>query len=49
MLLTNTGIGWAVTGNLKFGVAIGVSTLVVNSIAYFIHERTWNLFRWGQT
>lgn len=49
MLITNTLIGWAITGNITAGVAIGFSTLVVNSIAYVVHERFWNRYRWGQT
>jgi uncharacterized membrane protein len=49
MLITNTLIGWAVTGNIAAGLAIGASTLIVNSVIYILHERLWNHFRWGQT
>lgn len=48
MVVTNTLIGWAVTGRLDLGLAIGVVSLIVNSIAYFIHERLWNLVEWGK-
>jgi uncharacterized membrane protein len=49
MMITNTLIGWAITGNMTAGLAIGVSTLIVNTVAYILHERLWNHFRWGQT
>lgn len=49
MIITNSLIGWAVTGDWQTGLIIGFSTFVVNSIVYIIHERLWNYFRWGQT
>jgi uncharacterized membrane protein len=48
MVVTNTMIGWIVTGNILQGLSIGVMTLVVNSIAYIIHERLWNRINWAQ-
>lgn len=48
MLITNTTIGWAVTGDPAKGLAIGFSTLIVNSVLYIIHERAWNRIEWGR-
>jgi len=48
MLITNTLVGWAVTGNITTGLSIGVGTLVVNTIFYLLHERLWNLIDWGK-
>jgi uncharacterized membrane protein len=48
MVVTNTMIGWIVTGNILQGLSIGVMTLVVNSISYIIHERLWNRINWAQ-
>lgn len=48
MFITNTVIGWAVTGRWDFGITIGLISLVVNSLAYIAHERIWNLFDWGK-
>jgi len=34
--------GWAVTGNYKFGLAIGGIEVVIKLISYFIFERLWD-------
>ncbi len=34
--------GWAVTGNYKFGLAIGGIEVVIKMVSYFIFERLWN-------
>ena len=46
MIVTNSTIGWIVTGDILKGLSIGVMTLVVNSISYYLHERLWNRFDW---
>ena len=33
--------GWLVTGNFKFGLAIGSIEVIVKTIGYFIFERIW--------
>lgn len=48
MIITNSSIGWIVTGDILKGLSIGAMTLVVNSIAYILHERLWNRITWGQ-
>ena len=34
--------GWTVTGNYKFGLAIGGIEVVIKLISYFIFERLWD-------
>ena len=34
--------GWAVTGNYKFGLAIGGIEVVIKMVSYFIFERLWD-------
>jgi uncharacterized membrane protein len=34
--------GWAVTGNFKFGLAIGSIEVVIKMVGYFLFERFWN-------
>lgn len=48
MMITNSLIGWAVSGDPWKGVLVGLSTLVVNSILYVIHERLWNRADWAK-
>lgn len=48
MIITNTIVGWVITGDVMKGLSIGFMTFVVNTIAYIIHERMWNKIRWGQ-
>jgi uncharacterized membrane protein len=48
MMITNSTVGWVVTGDPWKGLSIGAATLVINSISYIIHERLWNRSDWGQ-
>lgn len=48
MMVTNSLIGWAISGDPWKGVLVGLSTLVVNSILYVIHERMWNRADWAK-
>tara|TARA_A100001011_G_C14288151_1_gene834816 strand:- start:879 stop:1070 length:192 start_codon:yes stop_codon:yes gene_type:complete len=33
--------GWAVSGNWKFGLAVGGIDTIVKTVAYFGYERIW--------
>lgn len=50
--LTGSGatmlIAFLVTGNMSFASSIGAIQLVVNTLLYYIHERMWNMIRWGK-
>ena len=35
-------VSWGVTGNLKFGLAVGSIDTVLKTIGYFSYERVWN-------
>ena len=34
--------GWLVSGNWKFGLAVGSIDTVLKTIGYFSYERVWN-------
>lgn len=36
--------GWLVSGNWKFGLAIGSIDTVIKTVGYFSYERAWNKF-----
>lgn len=44
--IDTTLLGWLITGNLKFGLAIGGTEVVTKMFLYFIHERVW--YKWGK-
>lgn len=35
------GVGYALTGSVLVGGAIAVIEPAINTVAYFIHEKTW--------
>jgi len=37
-------LSWIITGNWKWGVAIGATEVVTKMILYFLHERAWYNF-----
>ncbi|MFB6343052.1 DUF2061 domain-containing protein [Saccharicrinis sp. FJH62] len=39
--LTTFIIGWIVTGNLDFGMAIGAADVIIKLVLYYLHERAW--------
>lgn len=39
--LTTFIIGWVVTGDLNFGMAIGAADVVIKIALYYFHERLW--------
>ena len=34
--------GWLVSGNWKFGLAVGSIDTILKTIGYFSYERVWN-------
>jgi len=38
------GVGWMVSGNWKFGLAIGGIDTIIKTIGYFTYERAWIKF-----
>lgn len=48
MMVTNSIIGWIVTGDPWKGLAVGLMALVINSTLYILHERLWNRFDWAK-
>lgn len=42
-------IAYIITGNLAASSVIGLTQMVLNTVLYYIHERLWNLFKWGRT
>ena len=37
-------ISWLITGNWKWGVAIGGVELITKMVLYYLHERAWYKF-----
>jgi uncharacterized membrane protein len=50
--LTGSGatfiISYSITGNFSIASSIAVLQITVNTLLYFLHERMWNLIRWGK-
>lgn len=47
--ITNFVGGYISSGSWKVGLGVAGFALVVNSILYFFHERSWNASDWGRT
>jgi uncharacterized membrane protein len=47
--ITNFIGGWLASGSWTVGLGVVGFALVVNSILYYFHERTWNRIQWGKT
>ena len=45
--ITTFIIGWAVTGDMNFGMAIGATDVVIKIALYYFHERFWYRFKFG--
>ena len=41
-------ISWLLTGTLSLAFSIGAIELFTKMALYFLHERAWNLIRWGK-
>lgn len=46
--ITNFVGGWLASGSWQVGLGVVSFALVVNSILYYFHERTWNQIEWGK-
>jgi uncharacterized membrane protein len=50
--LTGSGatfiISYIITGNFSIAGSIALLQITVNTLLYFLHERVWNLIRWGK-
>ncbi|WP_347841420.1 DUF2061 domain-containing protein [uncultured Draconibacterium sp.] len=45
--LTTFIIGWMVTGDLDFGMAIGAADVLIKIALYYLHERAWYHSNYG--
>ena len=41
-------ITYFITGNWKFGLAVGGVEVVSKMILYYLHERVWQRIKWGK-
>ena len=50
--MTGTGstfaISYLVLGSFAVASTIAVIQLVANTVLYYIHERIWNIIKWGK-
>jgi uncharacterized membrane protein len=46
--ITNFIGGWLASGSWQVGLGVVSFALVVNSILYYFHERSWNRLDWGK-
>ena len=37
-------LSWFITGNWKWGLAIGTTEVITKMVLYFLHERAWYKF-----
>jgi uncharacterized membrane protein len=47
--LSTLVVSWLVTGDIKIAGTIFGIQFVVNTVLYFVHERIWNLVKWGRS
>ncbi len=40
-------IGWIVTGDMQFGIAIGAVDVLIKIVLYYFHERLWYQSKFG--
>jgi uncharacterized membrane protein len=45
--LTSFCIAWAVTGNVKAGLTVGVADVIIKLVLYYLHERVWYRSKFG--
>ena len=41
-------IAYLIIGNIAAAGVIGITQMISNTILYYVHERIWNLFKWGR-
>ena len=50
--LTGTGatflIAFLILGDISISSSIAIIQLVSNTVLYYIHERIWNIVKWGR-
>lgn len=42
-------IAWIIGGDLAMAGTIAVIQIVANTMLYYLHERAWNMVRWGRS
>jgi len=47
--LTTFAIVWLLTGELLLALEAGAIEVVLKMMLYYVHERGWNLVKWGKT
>ncbi len=40
-------ISWIITGETQLAISIGSIELFSKLLLFFVHERAWNLIKWG--
>ena len=46
---TTMALVYALTGQLELMVGVGLLDLILKLIFYFLHERAWNMIKFGRT
>ena len=46
---TTMSLVYALTGQVELMVGVGILDLILKLIFYFLHERAWNLVKFGRT
>ncbi len=46
--ITTTTIAWLVTGEMKYGLTIGLFDFVIKFGLYYMHERSWEKVKFGR-
>ena len=41
-------ISWIITGQVSLALTIGSIELITKMLLYFLHERVWNIIKWGK-
>ncbi|MGL1903794.1 MAG: DUF2061 domain-containing protein [Fibrobacterales bacterium] len=46
--VTTTTIAWLVTGEMEFGLTIGLFDFLIKFGLYYMHERSWEKVKFGR-
>jgi uncharacterized membrane protein len=46
---TTMGLVYGFTGQLKLMLGVGILDVILKLVFYFLHERAWNMIRFGRT
>ncbi len=41
-------IAFLIVGDFSISSGIAITQLILNTILYYIHERIWNIIKWGR-